>query len=140
MRANINAKRFCAILLVLVYLPLFSFFTNIDGESATQAARTSSLTQDVVSNRAVNRGAATNQNLLIDIFVPSQESFQNAQQLSSRKSNGNPVPFWGLLYVFLFLAFACVTALSNPCVFKFNRHLVIPHSIHAPPKISCYSN
>jgi len=132
---NVNLKRFWAILLVLVCVPLFSFSGGLNDGLTFQDRQILFINQDVISNHGIKH-STTNQGLLKDIFLQYQGVFQTIQELSCRRSNSRMTTFLSSAHSLLFLSFSCLVSLSIGLIFNFNRHLIIPHSIHAPPYIS----
>ena len=56
-------------------------------------------------------------------------------QLSNCRNSGRMTMLFGLSYSFLFLSLYIISAFGKTVLQKFNRHLIIPHSSHAPPYI-----
>ena len=139
---NINIKRICAILMALVCIPLFSFLSNINNL----------IIQDIQIPYTVQEADGATQHSMIpkayktfmaDIDIKDTDFHQitrrlsNEQQLSSRKNNNFMMGFLGLSYRFSFFSFSCLIYLFGRIICKFKHHLVVPHSIHAPPIYSC---
>jgi len=141
---NMSTKRFYAMLLALVCMLLFSFFSELGNDSITHGTPALDINQGTASNHGDNLNALLpreNKSPMVDVLYQSTESFQITQNLlnirrpSSRKNYNYMTTFYGLPYGFSFLFL--LLFISQCTIFKFNRHLTVPHSIHAPPYFFC---
>jgi len=130
MRGICCAKRFCAILLVLICIPLFSLFPNSGGDYA----QIMDMRPENVSVQGAKQDAwlpTTPQGAAAVFFVQYAEI---ALRFSNEQQNSRETVFSGFPYSLFFLLIPCFMFLSNRRKpFKFNRHMVVPHSSHAPP-------
>ena len=136
---NKNIRCFWVVLLVFICLPLFSFFSDHVIGSAANGIQISGVSRGAVSGydaRQRTLPPMVNQNPAADVFIQSTDSYQSIQRASQRKNNICMTAVSGLSYGFLFPAIISFIYLSGQLpVIKFDRHLIIPHSAHAPPGV-----
>lgn len=140
---KINAKRFWAVLLVLVLIPLISFFTATDNYTAAQDARSPGVTQNAGPDRGAARKALlpnANKNPLANVSLQNIDYCQIIQNVTSiqkpanRKNIFNIFVFFGSLYGVLLHAYLYFASQSRqPEIYKSRRHFIVPHGLRAPP-------
>lgn len=135
-----NGICFRAILLVLICIPLLSFFSNIGNGLTMQDSQTAGINQDSVSacyaGKDIWRSIAHQNPLVGVIFVQYTDFPQDTQRLLSYKNNSCMTIFCGSSYSSLFRTTPGFISQSGQIpVCKIKYFLIAPHKPNAPPYI-----
>lgn len=149
---NIIQKRFLAMSLIFAcipFIPLFPLLSESGGNSIIQGTPILEINQGTIPSHSADRNAllpGANKNFMADVSDQNIESFKiiqdllNIQQSSNRKNKNYMTALPGSLYSYSsFLLQFFISMAARRTVFKSNRHLTVPHSIHAPPYFSLNS-
>jgi len=132
-----SGMRLCAILLVLICIPLFSL--SIGNGLVIQDTHTENTNQDTISTSSVGEDALrsmAHKNLMVEFFLNGIDYSPKMQPLLNGKNNSRIAVFYELPYSIFFRttpSFISISSQISVCIAKY--FLITPYSPNAPPCI-----